>query len=78
MAIALASIPPPAISANTMAITSTKSAPNISGAMDVSPNLPGATTNGQRNATKPMNEAIAITERERRPMRMATEVVVTG
>jgi hypothetical protein len=78
MAIALASMPPPAISANTMARTSTKSAPNISGAMEVSPNLPGATTNGQRKATNPMNEAMATIERDRRPTRMATAALVTG
>ena len=62
MAMALASMPPSATSAKTMASTSTNSAPNMSGAMAVSPNLPGATTNGQRKATKPRKDAITMTD----------------
>ena len=42
MAMALASIPPSAISAKTTANTRTSRAPNMSGAMVVSPNVPGA------------------------------------
>ena len=78
MAMALASMPPSAISATMTARTSTSSAPNINGAMAVSPKVPGATTKGQKKATKPMNEAMAITTRDRSPVRMATEAVVMG
>ena len=61
MAMALASIPPSATPAKTTASTSSSSAPNSSGAIVASPNVPGATTKGQKKATNPMKEARTIT-----------------
>jgi hypothetical protein len=78
MAMALASMPPSATSAKITASTSTRRAPNISGAMVASPIFPGATRKGQRKATPPMNDAITMTARDRSPVRMATEAPLIG
>src|ERR1700733_6518448 len=76
MASALASMPPSAISANTTASTSASSAPNISGGGSVEENVPGATTNGHRNATNPRNEAMAIAAVDRGRTRIALRIGV--
>jgi hypothetical protein len=78
MAMALASMPPSATSEKTMATTSTKRAPNRTGAMAVSPNRPGTSTKGQKKATRPTNDAITMTARDRSPTRMATASTLTG
>ena len=71
MAIALASMPPSAIWARTTAKISTRRAANMSGAVVVSEKTPGATTNGQKNAMKPTNDAITMVHLDRGPIRMA-------
>ncbi len=66
IAMALASMPPSAIPANTTASTSSSSTPNISEGAWAEEKVPGWTTNGQPNATSPMNEAIAMAIPDRR------------
>jgi hypothetical protein len=71
MATALASIPPSATSAITTKTTTTSRTPKNSGAIDVSPNRPGASTNGQQNANRPRADATPMARRDRRRTGMA-------
>src|ERR1700722_1425580 len=66
IAMALASIPPSASSANTTATTPSSSTPNSSGAVCAEANEPGAITNGQQKETSPRNEASAMAITDRR------------
>ena len=63
---ALASMPPSAISANTTASTSSEQHAEHQRGVWVEEKVPGATTNGQPNATSPRNEAIAMAIADRR------------
>ncbi len=71
IASALESMPPSAISEITTHGTSTSSTPKISGGVYAAPSRPGATTKGQKNATRPRNAAMANTTPARGAMRMA-------
>ena len=71
IATALASMPPSASSANTTARTRTSSAPKITEGASDAASRPGATTNGQPNATIPTIEAPRTANVERRVITIA-------
>src|SRR5882724_11753064 len=78
MAIALASMPPSATSANTTASTSTSSTPNSTGAVRAEESGPGASRNGHQNATSPASVASAIASVARGRTRTAATGLAGG